>query len=281
MKTADQLYWEVVNRMWPNGAPENLAQANTENPTIRAPYRLAFDETLAEIAKHVECERTRNVNSWDFDKTFFSSGMTVVPAPRGLIYRVWTIANDNQDDPVLYRQTRWPEPQDQARNRIVQWVNPVNAGVTPALPLGFKKAEATTDRDNQGNVVGRARQGIWAEYDENIYVYPWLQSNERLYVRWRGIKTTWGPNDLVTEDQDYVKAVYLHMKYIHERDYGDPARAPQYHQRLASGQFVGTFDEALADLIAECDRRKRVREVRQSDAERSRLPTELDDDKLP
>lgn len=281
MKTADQLYWEVVNRMWPNGAPENLAQANTENPTVRAPYRLAFDETLAEIAKHVECERTRNVNAIDFAQTFFKGGLTVVPAPRGLIYRIWTIANDNQDDPVFYGQTRWPAPEDKARNRIVMWTTPANSGMVPALPMGFCRAESSTDRDAEGNVAGRARTGIWAEFDENIFVYPWLQSNERLYIRWRGIKTTWAPNDLVTEDQDYVKAVYLHMKFIHERDYGDSAKAPQYHQRLPSGQFVGLFDEALADLIAECDRRQRVRNVRQSDDERSRLPSELTDDKLP
>jgi len=282
MLTAKQLRDSVLNQIWVSGIPENLVNRAADAPHIRAPYELLFDETLAEIAKHVPCERTRNVDATAFLSTFFKGGMTVIDAPRGVIRRVYTVANGNHDDPVFYEQVNWPEPESWGRNAITSWVNPTNTGVTPALPLGFKRAEATLDRDEDSNEFGRARAGVWAIHDERLWVSPWLQSNEVLYVEWRGIKKTWGDNDLVNDDLDYRKAVYLYMKYGHERDYGDAQKAALLHQRMPDGRFIGQFDEALADLIEECRKRTALQpRQRQYAGERARLTEELTDDEVP
>lgn len=268
--------------MWPSAVPENLAFRNVENPHVRAPYELAFDETLAEIQQHVEQERANNVNTVAFLSTNYKNGMTIIPAPRGIIRRVYTLANGNEGDPVFYTQVRWPEPEAWGRNTLTQLTTPANTGVIPALALGFRRAEATTDRDGRGNLVGRARSGVWAIYDENVWIAPWLQSNETLRLEWRGKKDSWTDDDLVTSDQDYVKCVFLYMRYIHERDYGDKQIAMTIHQRLPDGRFIGTFDEALADLITERDRQTRVNKADpQSSSERSRLAPELADDVVP
>jgi len=265
--------------IWPSGPPENLeatlkdADGNTIAP---APLTMLYNEALAEIAKWVPCEQVRLVNVHAFATTYFKGGMTVVPAPNGVVTRVYTIANARWNDRVFYVQKEWPEPEGWMRNLITGWRDPANAAVVPALPLGFKKAESTTDRDANGVVIGRARAGIWALHDQKIWVAPWLQSNEKLVTQWRGIKSEWTDDDLVTATQDYQKAVRLYVQYGFERDYGDTAKARMIHDTFTGR---GTFDEALGDLIWQCREQTKVQKREpQSEDQRGPITAELEDD---
>lgn len=259
MKTAAQLRSEIIAQVWASGQPDNLI----------AQHEQIFQEAFAEIAKWVECEKGRNVNVIQFCKTFYKNGMTVVPRPRGIIARVYTIANNNWTDPVFYRQTRWPTPEAWARNLFT---SPVATASPGKLPFGFGYADASTD-----SACGRARTGIWAIHDENIYVSPWIQSNEVLVIEWKGIKKEWTDDDPVNDAQDYKKALKLYFQYGHERDYGDPLLADRFHNRQGSG----TFDEALADLMYQCREETRLRHTEESGLERNRSYSEVVDDAKP
>jgi len=236
-KTFAQFKTDIRNQTWASGEAENLVSG----------HNLIFQEAMADISKWVECEQERNVNVVPFCASFFKCGMTVIPAPRGIIKRVLTIANDEHCDPVFYEQKDWPAPECLARNLIIEWQQPDNTGL-PVLPLGFKEAEATSDRNASDVVFDRARNGVWSIYDGKIWIAPWIQSNEKVIVEWRGIKTYWEDEDLVNEAQDYRKTVKLYLQYGHERDYGDPIKANQIHNPIKTG----TYDEALADLIWQC-----------------------------
>lgn len=271
----------IVNQIWPSGAPENLENRKAETPHIAAPFELAMIETLAEIQRHVECEKQRHVDGIDFCKTYYKNCMTIVGAPYGVVLRVYTICNENWDDPVFYAQKAWPFPEDFGRNQVWRPTNPMNAGMTPALANGFFRAESSLDRDTESNAFGRARAGHWAMDNENIYIAPWLQSNERLIIEWKGEKHTWSDTDMVNGSQLYRKCAYLFFQYLYENRYGDKQAALALHQRVPSGMFIGEFDTALADLISECKERRRVQDPKQQYGhERPRTMSEIKDDAL-
>jgi len=246
-KNVSQLTAEISTAVWVSGVPENLVLSIREG--VRPVLNQMFDEAFAEIAKWVDCERERNANTVLFCNTFFKCGMTVVELPDGIIGRVYTIADGDWCSAVYYTETDWPAPECLA-SRLVS-LTPADRGF-PALPLGFLRAEATTDRDANGTLFQRARSGVWAKYDRKIWVAPWIQSNEKLVVEWNGIKTQWNDEDLVSESQDYRKAVKLYVQYLMERDYGDPQLARTIHDPVLCR---GTFDEALADVMWECRER--------------------------
>lgn len=260
-KTFLQLRTELNAAIFASGVPENLLDDLTDgngNAIAPAPLTQIYQEALAEIAKWVPCERTRNVNAIKFCNTYYSCGMTVVEAPRGIVNRMYTLASedgvDNWCDPVFIRPEEWPAAQCAARNNPWNVGVPENAGQA-GLPLGFKRAESSTDVDINAVQVGRARTGIYSRHDEKLWVSPWLQSNEKLVYEWTGIKQEWKDDDLVNDEQDYRKAVKLYVQYGYARDYGDPADADRIHRRLPDGRYTGTFDEALADLMWECRER--------------------------
>lgn len=260
MKTFGQLKTEIRNQIWASGEQENLVSG----------HDLIFQEAAAEIAKWVDCEKDDNVNLIHFCKTFFKCGMTVVSAPKGIVHRVFTVANKDYCDPVFYRQVEWPGPECWSRN-LIKYTIPTNSGL-PKLPMGFHQAEASTDA-----VCGRARTGIWAIHNGNIYIAPWIQSNEYVVIEWSGIKTEWTDDDLVNEAQDYKKAVKLYVQHGHERDYGNAQMAASFKNI----QHSGSFDEAIADLMWQCREQTKVRETETCAEERRRFPSEISDDAVP
>jgi hypothetical protein len=259
MKTVAQLKTDIRADVWPSGEAENLVTAHNNQ----------FQEAFAEICKWVKCEQSNNANVIKFCKTNYKMGMTVLSAPVGRIVRVFTVANEDFDDPVFYRPTTWPEPEDWARN-LYLFPKPL---VTDArkLPIGFQYSDAAHD-----SAYGRARTGIWAQDRKNLFLAPWIQSNELVVVEWDGIKEEWDDADPINSEIHYRKAVKLYMQFAHERDYGDAGRAMMFKNER---DFHGQFDTALGDLIHECELRTRTpAPTPSSPYERPRLCNELLDD---
>lgn len=261
MKNFGQLKDEIRRVIWASGEFENLVDAHND----------AFQEALAEIQKWVPGERDDNVNVVRFFKTRYNSGMTVLPAPKGIITRIYTVANENYSDPVFYRQVAWPEPEAWSRNLYLFPLPPLTA--LPRLARGMQFADPAND-----SLYGRARTGIWALHAGQIYIAPWIQSNEAVIVEWQGIKSAWDDLDIVRDDHMFKKAVKLYVQYAHERDYGDAERAMQFHN---TASYRGHYDEALGDLIHEGELRTRVNRTLDGGHERNRLCAELADDAPP
>lgn len=259
MKTVKQLRDEIRLQIWPSGEAENLVNQHDLN----------FQEAFAEIAMWVDGERAQNCDVIHSCRTFFKCGMTIVDAPRGTVKRVYTVANADYCDPVFYASKTWPETECWSRNVFVATNPDVNV---PRLPLGFRPFDASTD-----STWGRARTGIFSIYNKNLYLAPWIQSNEYVVIEWEGIKETWADEDLVNTSQAYKKAVKLYVQYAHERDYGEAGKANAIH----NVSKTGTFDEALADLMwIDREQRKRPETVECAE-ERFRFPREKMDDAIP
>ena len=261
MKTVAQLKTAIRNDIWASGEPENLVTSHNNH----------FQEAFADIAKWVDGERSQNVNLVKFCKTHYKAGMTVLSAPKGKIIRLFTVANEEYSDPVFYRQVAWPGPEQWARNLFLYPLPLITA--VPKLPLGFQYADAAND-----SLYGRARTGVWAVYRQNIYIAPWIQSNELVVVEWDGIKEQWDDADLINPAIAYQKAVKLYVQFAHERDYGKPERAVMFHNER---DFHGYYDTALGDLIHEDREQTKTRRMENAETtahERDRLCSELSDD---
>ena len=260
MQTLKILQEAIFSQVFADHQPDNLVPS----------HKQIILEGLAEIQKWVPCEQQRQANVILFCNTFVKCGLTVVPRPRGIIQRVYTVANEDWCDPVFMRQGTLAEVECYQYD-CRTFTEPDNEGM-PRLPLGFKRAEASGDSE-----FGRARSGMFAIQDDNVYISPRIQSNERVVIEWAGIKlaSDWTEYDPVSDALDFRKALKLFLQYGHERDYGDLQTSLAYHNH----QKTGTFDEALADLMWQCREETRIRK----DEVCRRIPTyaEVEDDVVP
>ena len=94
----------IRQSIWVSGEAENLVHA----------HNAMFIEGLAEIQKWVPGEATINCTVTRFNRTYHKCGMTVIPAPKGIVTRVYTIAEDNWQHPVFFAPRAWPDPEDWA-----------------------------------------------------------------------------------------------------------------------------------------------------------------------
>lgn len=263
MKLYSALKTGIKDQIWVSGVPENLDLPLRQGG--KSALDNLFDEGMNYAQQYVDGERDNNVSVYPFCSTHFKCGMSVFNAPNGIIDRVYTIANDDWCDPVFYSPRDWPEPERWSRNLLTYEV-PLNVGF-PKLPRGFFFAESTTDA-----VVGRARTGIYSLFKKQIWLAPWIQSNEKVVVEWRGLKTEWRDDEPVNEAIEFRTYLKLFIQYAFERDYGDAGEA---------AKFKGLMDDALADLM----RQGNIKTRRPVDIEyvdwRARTAAELKDDAVP
>lgn len=256
MKSVAQLYKEIYAAIFVSGQPENLAISDI--PGVLAPHRQHFQEGMADIAKFSRCEQLNQVNTVEFCKTFFKCGMTVTRMPDGPISRVMAVVKTEDGlsycDPVVYREVKWLKVECLGR-AVMSSANELPA-ILGQLPRGFTPSTAATD-----NPCGRARAGIWAKHNGNIYLAPYLQSSEVIIIEWSGIKTKWEDGDPVNEALDYKQTLQLWCQYRHEHDYGQPERSAFFKVGMPAG--TGGYDKALSELIWTCEEKLKVRDTTQ------------------
>lgn len=239
---------EIRAQIWPGTEAENLVEA----------HNLHFLEGLGQIQKWVDGVNDDNCNVVEFEKTYHKLGMTMCSCPNGVVHYVYTIrrrrhtAEFDWSVPVYYRQVEWPEP-EMWGSRLKKHVIPFKERAGQ-LPMGIMHAHHGTDLK-----FGRSHTGIYSIYRNNLYIAPWIQSDEVVVIEWTGVKpvTSWTDADLVPADPDFKHALKLYVQYAHERDYGDYRIAETIHN---TADHSGSFDEALADLMYYDREKTRVRD---------------------
>lgn len=243
MQTYSQFKTRLKSLIWPVGEQRNLV----------APHDQAFKEAMLQLQRWVECLGVYNTSIFRIQDTVWENAKMVVPAPFGVIRRVYTVpttaAGDDWRDKVIYRSSNWRDIECWARTLYAS-PTPLNAG---SLPLGMRYmtlADGSIDRSLNSS-VGRARLGVWAVNRHRLYVAPWLQTNEKLIVEWDGERRTWADTDVVDEQYwttDVEQAVMLLVRAQHEKQFGD----------YALGQALKEeFDDALAEVMWACREKTR------------------------
>lgn len=219
-RSLKELKDEIRGSIWVGSEAENLIK----------PHDLMFLEALGEIQKDVPEEQEVNCDVVEFCKTFHKCGCSVIPQPPGVVHRVYVIQKRAGEydwaNSVPIWQREFGEVEAWSRK-----LRPYAFGDKRRdlhLPFGFEKADKRFDSKH-----GRARNGIYAIQDHNVYVAPWIQSDEAIVLEWKGIKPTtrWSDSDLVDGSPEFKAAVKLFVQYAHERDFGtDPEQRSALHE---------------------------------------------------
>lgn len=113
------------------------------------------------------------------------------------------------------------------------------------LPLGYHFAQADTDRRT------RSKAGLWAIERGKLYLVPWIQSTEKVVIKWDGIKREWNDDDPIDSDPLLLQAVTEWVRADHaknfERDYEAAAAA------------LGAYTDARSRMAYECREENRIR----------------------
>ena len=234
-----ELRTTVLAQAFPLGPPENLM------PQLKD----FFVEALIEIQRWVNCYQFGHADIFPACSTYWHCGSSVIQAPRGKIYRAYTVARGKESGEFEWCCPVSLNPADMAAIRQFQarmqndwrqqfFITRPDSGA--ALPLGFDVPNVTSD-----NVGGRAFSGLYAldKLNGRLVVVPWLQSYEALVVEWNGMKRVFSDFDEVPDDPDFVRLVRMWVLLQYGMFWGC--------EDLALRQK--NWDDALADAIVTCN----------------------------
>jgi hypothetical protein len=220
------LLTQLRAEIWPDG----------EAKTLRTAHTGYFKAALTDLQKWIPELQQHNTTVYERCERLWEDAKTVVTAPNGIVTRVFTITNEEWRDKVWYQSSNFLMIERWAKT-LWEAVTPENTGFT-ALNFGFKYEEAEVDSD-----IGRARVGIWCIHRGNLYVAPWLQSNEKLVIEWEGVKTSWVDADQLDDDlwsNDVQEGLKLYILWQHEFYFGD---------RIQARELERVYREKLSDLM--------------------------------
>ena len=256
--TFAQLKTKLRTEMWPAG----------EARSLRTVHDSMFVAALMDLQTWVKCLQKNNISRWELCGTYWEDAKTVVQAPKGVIQAVYTIANEEWRDKVRYRPSNFHDINCWAK-WLYDAVTPENENL-PALPHGFRHAEASVDKGE------RARTGIWAIHNKRLYVAPWIESNEWLVVEWDGKKDDWSESDVF--DTEYwnsavQEAIKDYVRAKHESSFGDPALGRYFEDEY--GKKLQTLIHVCREETMEQEDKTPCNNARPVRAE------ELEDDEVP
>lgn len=277
MQTFGALKTKLRRNIWPQGEAISLV----------VPHDKSFVDALIDLQTWVECLQHDNTQIVPQCATYYNCGLTILPAPRGIIRSVSVIDKINpethEEDPdspddwcseIIYTQVDHCHIQsylNKSQGCCVSiplffgllcnkypFPTPTDEGVPtnlPVLNLGYHYPQTSTDS------TLRAESGVWAMERGKIFIAPWIQSTETVVVKVDGIKRTWVDLDLVDDDPLFEKAVEEYVRWEHARkfDRDDADAATAY----------AAFFEARQMLIHQCREETRVRDCEPSHARSS------------
>ena len=244
-----KLVEELQADIWPEGLPENISGPALKNIT----------SGLVHIQRYVPCFQTKNISRYPQCSTYFQAGKTVIDAPKGRIGKVYTIQSGDEDYPALFKQTTKTDVDCHSLGYLRTVFPPDNKGYE-ALPLGFKYPESSSDykatvsgaTSTQGTSKHyRAVTGRWALDKGKLWVSPWLNSNEILVVEWEGFQQSYGDDDIVPDDADFIRALKLYVHKEYTRDFDNDYEKYRF--------LTLEFNDAIGDLIYECTKQNELK----------------------
>ena len=224
---------------------KSIVFPDREASRLKAGHSKYVLDGLIQLQRAVPCLRSRNFNTIAFSDTFFRCMMTVVPKPDGIIKRVWTYSTTDMCDDVLYTPTSRIHLERLVKEACGTGVSPrggiqIGAVFVPydPLPQGLLHADAITDKRF------RAGRGWFCIVEDEIWLYPYIESVEKVVVEWQGIKKEFSDADIVTYERDVQSALELYVR--RETALRENCDTNEYLK------FKSSFSEAQTDLIWWC-----------------------------
>jgi len=186
MKTFSEFLSEVMQTAFPEGEPENLVSQ----------HRADVAECLAFLQRHCDCYSTKNVDVYPFCSTFYQCSMTVVGLPyKSRVQNVFTMPEGNKWCCPIFGE--YIADYDVFINRVNRFRGTLKNNDGQDLGGGVSIADSSTDKDWRANffhyTIHRAR----------LYVFPHIESKERLGVDWHGVRLKWRDTDYIPLSYDF------------------------------------------------------------------------------
>lgn len=256
-----------------------------EAPNLVAAHNKAILDALIDIQTWVECQQQDNRSIYPQCSTYYKCGLTVLPAPAGMINRIDVVDRINPDTgledatadydwcsaitylevPSIYMDRYLAASRaaggclpaalffslsaTSCQKGMYSIPTPTDEGVPaglPVLPLGYSYPQESTD------ATTRALSGVWAKSRGNILIAPWIQSTEQVVVIWDGIKRSFSDPETVSDNPLVFKAVQEWLRWDHfknwDKDYDAAAAASLEYKTV------------LATLMHECREESRQRD---------------------
>lgn len=238
-----------------------------EPKSLRPVHDGYFNDAMIDLGKWVECLQANHTSVFPFNCTMVECAKTLIPAPQGIIKRIFTIANSDWCNKVFYRSASFTRVECLANILLMNWVSPTG---TP-IQQGILTPTSESDSD-----CGRSRTGYYAIRRKRLYIAPWIQSNESVIIEWDGYKLDWNDADLL--DQDYwtrevEAAVKSFVRWQHKQNHSEDV--------LQAKISLDEYRERRADLMYWCEQRIKERENEVCDEERLPTLTELESEEVP
>lgn len=236
---------EISRTVFPEGEPENLV----EN------HRKYIVDALIDLQQKVPCLRVQHRDRISVAETFTECEASVYQAPRGFIAQIYAVTQDNCCAKRFFNPIDWDEMEQILKdNQRCGWlIEPTyyyyenDYGYFDYPPYGclyYGDSSGATDLKRRPTTSFSAMKG------GNLYLYPWLQSNEVLVIEWDGIKRSWRDTDEVQFDREVQDAVE------HFLDRRAATREDADIQRIQLAQ--SDYDTIVAKQIWQCRRERRI-----------------------
>lgn len=278
--TYGQFISEIRGRIWPPG--------NAEADNLVASHNKDFIDALVDLQTVVLCLQQDNTDIYPQCSTTYKCGLTVIPAPRGIIRKLSVI---DKIDPTTHLESAtaaddycseiaYSEIDFCHINRYLAMSH--KNGWCPNLGLWFglgccdfspwfgtfhRNYPTPTDEgvpaglpplplgfhypQTSTDSTRRAYHGVWAKDRGNIYLAPWIQSTESILLKWDGIKRKWNPGDPIDDDPLLSRAVEAYVRWQHAKKWDKDEQA--------AAEALADYRDAVVWLVHQCREETRIR----------------------
>ena len=241
--TYAQFSTRVRAAVWPEGEAENLVDTH-KNWVLDA---------LIDLQQKVPClqhyHKDQHANDW-----LFNCGASFFTAPRGFIFGLYTVLDDDwcpkvRYDPVSEDQMRCLLADNQECGKLYD-PYPFYYEYSVYYPYGVMPYG--TYYPIETDKACRSTAGVFSLIRGDIYTYPHLQNNEIAVLEWDGIKRSWGDSETMPDayDREVEEAVEFSLE----------AKTARKDDRNPDGFALARseYNSKVAQLIWQCQKERRL-----------------------
>lgn len=195
----------VRSRAYPEGLPRNLKPI----------FAQALVQGAVDLQRYVPRLKRRQFTTVKSAVTVFQSGITVVqrPASNAKIKRIYTYISADHRDAFYYTPVTRQKIEELAADRSRR----TGSAALPTINVNDGDVRSVAGRGQVMHTASlnkgfRSNQGVFAVVDDQVWLYPSIESSERVSIEWTGVKYEFTENDLVTWDSSVIYALALWVR---------------------------------------------------------------------
>lgn len=236
----------VKSRAFPEGLAENLDTLYTNR----------VQNCLVELQRLSPELQTCHLTSYDFGDTYYRFGTSIVPKPPGRVIEVYTHIADDKSDLAYYNEV--PKHRLETFVLVENFEQP-SPGISVTIDGGVLAAPNSGGVFRANSVYNkgwRAAEGFYAVETSpsglspgpsNLLLHPHVEEQEKIVVRWMGLKTAYTTEDALDYGQYQGRIEEIVEYYLRKEAAAKEDRSLSDFQ-LISADYLRKRSDLLVDL---------------------------------